>query len=213
MIDALGDPMDLAIAAGWKIRREVSPNPWVGAVIVPNGELQNPSNWLVGATKYKGDHAEVVAIKKARERAIDLKGATIYVTLEPCSHYGSTPPCTRAIIESGITKVVFGVLDSDPRVCGNGIKDLDDSKIGVSQADMDHQNLIKFQLRSYLHQRRLKRPFVVLKMAMTLDGFIATRNGETTWITSQASRDDVQQIRADSDAILVVAETIQKENT
>ncbi len=212
MTEALKDPMDLAIAAAWKVRREVSPNPWVGAVIVPKGNLQNTSKWVVGATRYKGDHAEVAAINKARERSIDLKGATIYVTLEPCSHFGNTPPCTQAIIESGITQVVFGVLDSDPRVCGSGVSALSDSRIEVIQANLEHQELIKYQLRGYLHQRKNKRPYVVLKMAMTLDGYIATRNGETTWITSETSRDDVQQIRADSDAILVGANTIRKDN-
>ena len=166
---------------GW-----TNPNPMVGAVIVKNGRIIGK-----GYHKKCGElHAERNAIASLTESA---EGATIYVTLEPCCHYGKTPPCTEAIIEQKIKRVVIGSRDPNPKVSGKGIKMLQEAGIEVIEDFMreecDRLNPVFF------HYITTKTPYVVLKYAMTLDGKIATKTGESKWITGEAARAEVQHMR------------------
>ena len=155
------------------------PNPWVGAVLVAlDGRRFSGFTQPVGQA-----HAEVQALRAAGDAA---RGATMYVTLEPCNHVGRTPPCTEAIIAAGVARVVVGVSDPDVRVAGTGIARLRGAGI---QVDVDVcADLVSKQLAPYLHHRRTNRPFVVLKLAMTIDGYIAAKSGAGGWITGAAAR-------------------------
>ena len=166
---------------GW-----TNPNPMVGAVIVKNGRIIGK-----GYHKKCGElHAERNAIASLTESA---EGATIYVTLEPCCHYGKTPPCTEAIIEQKIKRVVIGSRDTNPKVSGKGIKMLQEAGIEVIEDFMreecDRLNPVFF------HYITTKTPYVVMKYAMTLDGKIATKTGASKWITGEAARAEVQHMR------------------
>jgi len=192
--------MDRAIAVAATARRRVAPRPWVGAVVV-----SADGTTFVGATDgRRGPHAEVVALDAAGERAV---GSTLYVTLEPCAHHGVTPPCADAVIAAGVARVVVGVTDPDPKVAGEGLARLRDAgvevEVGVGAAAVERQ------LRPYLHHRRTGRPFVVLKLALTLDGRTAAPDGSSRWITGPEARLDVHRLRADSDAVLVGAGTVR----
>jgi diaminohydroxyphosphoribosylaminopyrimidine deaminase/5-amino-6-(5-phosphoribosylamino)uracil reductase len=179
------------------------PNPWVGAVVVAtNGQRFSGHTQPVGQA-----HAEVQALQAAGSAA---HGATMYVTLEPCNHFGRTPPCTEAIIAAGIKRVVVGVQDPDTRVAGTGIARLREAGVTVDvgiEAD-----LIKEHLAPYLHHRRTGRPFVLLKLAMTIDGYIASKSGEGGWITGEIARRRVHELRANSDAIVVGAGTVRADD-
>jgi len=198
--------MGQAMSAAATVRRRVAPRPWVGAVVVPAGEPTHPG--FEGATDGReGPHAEVVALAVAGDAA---KGSTLYVTLEPCSHHGRTPPCAEAIIAAGVAKVVIGVTDPDSNVSGAGIALLREAGIEVSvgcRADEVSQ-----QLAPYLHHRATGRPLVVLKLASTLDGRTAAADGTSQWITGEEARLDAHRLRADSDAVLVGAGTVQADN-
>ena len=192
--------MDRAIAVAATARRRVAPRPWVGAVVV-----SADGTTFVGATDgRRGPHAEVVALDAAGERAV---GSTLYVTLEPCAHHGVTPPCADAVIAAGVARVVVGVTDPDPKVAGEGLARLRDAgvevEVGFGAAAVERQ------LRPYLHHRRTGRPFVVLKLALTLDGRTAAPDGSSRWITGPEARLDVHRLRADSDAVLVGAGTVR----
>ena len=179
------------------------PNPWVGAVIVSRDGYH-----FSGFTQPVGhSHAEIEALRAAGTAA---RGATLYVTLEPCNHFGRTPPCADAIIAAGIARVVVGVTDPDPRVSGTGIARLRDAGIHVDVGVC--ADLVNEQLEPYLHHRRTGRPFVVLKLAMTLDGYIAAKSGATGWITGDVARRRVHQLRASSDAIVVGAGTVRADD-
>jgi diaminohydroxyphosphoribosylaminopyrimidine deaminase/5-amino-6-(5-phosphoribosylamino)uracil reductase len=195
--------MDRAIAAAATVRRRVAPRPWVGAVVVPaDGD---ESTTFVGATDGRGGpHAEVVALAAAGARAA---GSTLYVTLEPCSHHGVTPPCADAVIAAGVARVVVGVTDPDPKVSGSGVARLRDTGIDVTVGV--GADAVERQLRPYLHHRRTGRPFVVLKSALTLDGRTAAPDGTSQWITGPEARLDAHRLRADSDAIMVGAGTVR----
>lgn len=198
--------MGQAIAAAGAVRRRVSPRPWVGAVVVPAEEPSHPG--FEGATEGRtGPHAEVVALNAAGERA---RGATLYVTLEPCSHQGLTPPCADAVIEAGIARVVVGIADPDTKVSGSGIQLLRDAGIEVSVGCRGAE--VAKQLAPYVHHRTTGRPFVVVKMASTLDGATAAADGSSQWITGDEARLDAHRLRADSDAILVGAGTVRADN-
>jgi diaminohydroxyphosphoribosylaminopyrimidine deaminase/5-amino-6-(5-phosphoribosylamino)uracil reductase len=193
-----------AIALGRSVRTSTSPNPWVGAVIVPTSE--DPV--AEGATcPPGGPHAEAVALELARETARD---ATVYVTLEPCSHHGRTPPCADALVAAGVRRVVVGILDPDPRVSGRGVARLREAGIRVDVGVGEEE--VATSLRPYLAQRRRGRPWVVLKLAATLDGRIGAPDGSSQWITGPQARIDAQQLRAESDAILVGAGTVRADN-
>jgi len=182
------------------------PNPWVGCVIeCADGRV------FVGATEAPGNrHAERVALDAARTAGADLRGATLVVTLEPCSHHGRTPPCTDALIEAGISRVVCAITDPDPRVAGGGVDALRTAGIDVhvgTCADPATE-----QLLPYLHHRRTGRPYVVLKVAATLDGRTAAPDGSSQWITGAEARRRVHELRAESDAILVGAGTVRADD-
>lgn len=185
---------------GWG---ETSPNPMVGAVVVK-------ARKIVGRGYHKcagADHAEVAALKKAGSKA---KDATLYVTLEPCSHYGRTPPCTESIINAGIKKVVIGSRDPNPVVNGRGISILKKAGVEVKTGVLKDACMdINLPYETYVRE---KRPFVILKTAISLDGKIATEGGDSKWITSKLCRDYVHQIRNGVDAILVGGGTIRKDN-
>ena len=177
----------------------VCPNPLVGAVIVKDGRIIGEGyHELCGS-----HHAEINAFKNATE---DVAGATIYVTLEPCSHYGKTPPCANAIIEKGIKKVVIAVEDPNPEVAGRGIKLLKENGIevviGILEEECKKQNEIFFKfITTHI-------PFCILKTAMTLDGKIATSTGDSRWITNEISREYVHRIRHKVSAIMVGSGTV-----
>ncbi|HQA08446.1 MAG TPA: bifunctional diaminohydroxyphosphoribosylaminopyrimidine deaminase/5-amino-6-(5-phosphoribosylamino)uracil reductase RibD [Syntrophomonadaceae bacterium] len=176
-----------------------SPNPVVGAVIVKNGIIVGEGYHQKAGTP----HAEIHALRQAGEQA---RGADIYVTLEPCSHYGRTPPCVNALIEAGIKRVVAAVLDPNPLVAGQGIEILNnagiETKVGVLEEPARRLNEAFFKFIT------TNRPFVALKTAITLDGKIATRKGNSRWITSPEARRYVHQLRNRYDAIMAGIGTV-----
>ncbi len=182
-------------------RLHARPNPWVGAVLIcASGEM------FEGATQAPGGaHAEIVAINNASQAGVSTVGATLYCTLEPCNHTGRTGPCTEAIIAAGITTVVVGIEDPDTNVSGAGLSRLSDAGIDVTIGVLEHD--IREQLAPYIHHRLTGRPYVLLKMASTLDAR-TSRSGDERWITGAAARTRVHQLRAQSDAIVVGAGTV-----
>jgi diaminohydroxyphosphoribosylaminopyrimidine deaminase / 5-amino-6-(5-phosphoribosylamino)uracil reductase len=193
--------MDRALEVAERVMGRTAPNPWVGAVVVPAGT----DEWFAGATAPPGGpHAEVAALRSAGERA---RSGILYVTLEPCAHHGRTPPCTDAILAAGIRRVVVGIEDPDPLVAGRGIAALRDAGVEV-EVGVGGEAVTE-QLAPYLKHRRTGRPWVVLKLAATLDGRTAARDGTSRWITGPVARDDVHRLRARSDAILVGAGTVR----
>jgi diaminohydroxyphosphoribosylaminopyrimidine deaminase/5-amino-6-(5-phosphoribosylamino)uracil reductase len=188
-----------ALALAESARRVTPPWPWVGCVIVRDGAVVGE-----GATGpfRVGAHAEAVALAEAGDAA---RGATAYVTLEPCSHHGNTPPCADALIAAGVTRVVVAMGDPDERVAGRGIARLRDAGIevltGVGAARVGPA------LMPYLQHRRTGRAYAVLKCATSLDGRIAARDGSSRWITGPAARADAHRLRAESQAIVVGAGT------
>ena len=195
--------MLLAIEQAELGKGKVSPNPLVGCVIVKNDK--------VIATGYHkefgGPHAEVDAISKIDG---NLKGCTVYVTLEPCSHTGKTPPCADALIDAGVKKVIVAMKDPNPLVAGSGLKKLHDAGIetedGLLEAQARELNL------GFIKRMETGRPFVRIKLAMSLDGRTAMASGESQWISGEASRDDVQRLRAESSAILTGIDTVLADN-
>jgi diaminohydroxyphosphoribosylaminopyrimidine deaminase / 5-amino-6-(5-phosphoribosylamino)uracil reductase len=192
-----------AIAVASTARRSVSPRPWVGAVVVaPDGRS------FAGATEGRdGPHAEVVALRAAGEAA---RGATIFVTLEPCSHHGRTGPCADAVIDAGIARCVVAIEDPDPLVAGKGLARLRAAGIAVDVGP--GAAAVAAQLAPYLTHRRTGRPYVVLKLASTLDGATAAPDGSSQWITGPEARSDAHRLRADSDAIVVGAGTVRADD-
>ena len=188
------EAMEQALATGVAARRHTAPNPWVGCVLVRDGEIVG-----AGASEPAGHaHAEAGALAQAGERA---RGATAYVTLEPCSHHGRTPPCADALIAAGVTRVVGALEDPDVRVAGEGFARLRAAGVdvtiglGAEQAARD--------LAPYLHHRRTGRPYVVAKVASSVDGRAAAADGTSQWLTSEAARADAHELRADSQAVMI----------
>lgn len=195
--------MKLAIELAKKGKGKVNPNPMVGAVIVNGGKIIGQGYH----EEYGKAHAEVNAFKSVSE---DPEGATIYVTLEPCSHYGKTPPCVEKIIENRIAKVVVGTLDPNPLVAGRGIEILRASGIEVIIGVLEEEcKKINEVFMKYIVK---KKPFVVLKSAMSLDGKIATASGESRWITGEEARYEVHKLRNELSAIMVGVDTVIKDN-
>jgi len=191
--------MQIAINLADRARLISRPNPWVGAVVIAKtGEIFEGSTGRPGLP-----HAEVMAITSAGALA---RNATIYTTLEPCCHTGRTGPCSEAIIEAGIERVVIGITDPDKKVSGRGVARLREAGLKVDLGVRADQ--IADQLAAYIHHRKTNRPFVVLKMAATLDGKTAAPDGTSMWITGESARRRVQQLRAQSDAVLVGAKTV-----
>lgn len=193
------EAMHAALGAAASARRIAPPWPFVGAAVVADGALV-----ALGATgTYRtGGHAEPAALHAAGERA---RGATIYTTLEPCNHHGNTPPCTEAIIDAGITRVVSALEDPDPIVAGRGFERLRaagvEVVVGVGAAEA------RRQLASYLHHRTTGRAACVVKTANSIDGYVAAGDGSSQWITGPEARADVHALRADCQAVIVGAGT------
>jgi diaminohydroxyphosphoribosylaminopyrimidine deaminase/5-amino-6-(5-phosphoribosylamino)uracil reductase len=178
---------------------QVSPNPAVGAVIVKNGKILGQ-----GYTRPPGsDHAEIVALKQA---CGEVRGSTLYVTLEPCCHIGRTPPCTRTIIEAGISEVHMAMLDPNPLVRGQGKAELESSGVKVHLGE--HASEAAEVNEAFMKYITTGLPFVIAKFACSLDGRIATRTGDSKWITGEAARKQVQHIRYISDAVMTGANTV-----
>lgn len=191
--------MNIAIELAEKARGRTSPNPLVGAVLIKNGEIVGK-----GYHRKKGSHhAEVEAINSCQT---SLDEATMYVTLEPCCFYGHTPPCTIAILNSGIKKVIVGRIDPNPRVNGKGIRELKEGgvevEVGFLQDEISRQNEI------YIKYITEKIPFIALKMAISLDGKMCTKTKDSKWITSDISRKYVHGIRSKFDSILTGVGTV-----
>lgn len=195
--------MRLALNLAFKGRFETSPNPMVGACIVSKGNLVG-QGWH---KKFGGPHAEVIALRQAGKRA---KGATLYVTLEPCSSWGKTPPCVEVVIQAGIREVVFAVQDPNPKHAGRAAALLRKAGVcvrsGLLAREAERQN------ETFFKWIQTGRPFVTLKMAQTLDGKIATRTGQSRWISSPESRVLVQDLRRSHDAVLVGKNTLLLDN-
>lgn len=195
--------LDLTIKLARKAMGKTSPNPLVGAVVVK-------ANTIVGMGYHKkcgADHAEVVALKKAGNKA---KGATLYVNFEPCNHYGRTPPCANAIIQAGVKRVVVGMKDPNPINNGKGIRKLRAAGIIVSIA----ANQKKFQTFNKVFCKYItkKLPYVFIKVAQSLDGKIAGRTGKSRWISGEDSRSYVQKLRRRVDAIMIGVNTLLKDD-
>jgi diaminohydroxyphosphoribosylaminopyrimidine deaminase/5-amino-6-(5-phosphoribosylamino)uracil reductase len=196
--------MTMAMAAGDKARYLSPPNPWVGALVVSDRGVVVSE----GHTQVPGEsHAEVEALRRAGEQT---RGATLVVTLEPCVHVGRTGPCVEAIIEAGIAKVIIGTIDPDPRVSGAGVALLKasgiDVELGIEEAD------VRAQLAPYIWHRVTGRPYVVAKIASTLDGVVAMADGSSQWITGEEARRDAHVLRAQSQAVLVGAGTVRSDD-
>lgn len=195
--------MKLALQLAEAARGQTSPNPLVGAVIVKDSMIVG-----MGAHLKSGEaHAEVQAIEMAKEHC---QGATIYVTLEPCSHYGKTPPCADLIIQHHFKKVVIATLDPNPKVAGNGVKKLKQAGIEVEVGLLEEE--AKELNRWFFHGLQTKRPYVTLKFATTIDGKIATETFDSKWVTSVESRMDVHRYRHMYDAILVGINTVKEDH-
>ena len=196
--------MTMAMGAGDKARYLSPPNPWVGALVVSDRGVVLSE----GHTQVPGEsHAEVEALRRAGEGA---RGATMVVTLEPCSHHGRTGPCAEAIIAAGIAKVIIGTIDPDPRVSGSGIELLKASGVDVEVGI--EEEAVRAQLAPYIWHRVTGRPYVVLKVASTLDGVVAMADGTSQWITGEEARRDAHVLRAQSQAVLVGAGTVRSDD-
>lgn len=194
--------MEMACLEAEKAAGLTSPNPIVGAVAVKNGKLISSGFHKKAGTA----HAEVNCLQDG----IDYKDATLYVTLEPCSSHGRTPPCTEKVIKSGVNKVIIGNLDPNPEHAGRAVKILEEAGISVESGILK-ERCWKLNLPFY-KWIQTKKPLITLKMAMTLDGKIATKNGQSQWITGEEARNEVQRLRKVSDAIMVGGETVRLDN-
>lgn len=186
--------MARAVELARSVRRHTAPNPWVGAVVAHGDDVVGE-----GATSPPGGpHAEIHALRAAGAHA---RGATLYTTLEPCSHHGRTPPCADAVRDAGLARVVVALEDPDPNVAGQGVALLRDAGItvdvGVGGGDA------RRSLAAYLHHRRTGRAYALLKTATSIDGRVAAADGTSRWITGPDARRDAHELRADSQAVLV----------
>ena len=195
--------MQRALDLARQAKGRTSPNPLVGAVIVKDGKVIGEGYHRKAGTP----HAEVHALNAAGENA---KGATLYINLEPCCHWGRTPPCTEAVIDAGIADVHIAEVDPNPSVAGKGVHQLQNAGIhvhvGICEQEASNLNEVH---RKYI---QTGKPFVILKTAMSLDGKIATASGESQWITSEASRQKGHEVRDTVDAILVGRGTVARDN-
>jgi diaminohydroxyphosphoribosylaminopyrimidine deaminase/5-amino-6-(5-phosphoribosylamino)uracil reductase len=199
--------MGLALKLAEQGLNTTTPNPRVGCVLVKDGQIIGQ-----GAHIKAGEpHAEIMALRDAEQKSPDkIKGATAYVTLEPCSHFGRTPPCANALVDAGIARVVAAMQDPNPKVAGNGLKILAAAGIivehGLMEAQARELNI------GFVTRMTQNRPYVRVKIAASLDGRTALANGESKWITGEPARQDVQQWRARSCAILTGVGTVLADN-
>lgn len=198
--------MRLAIEEAKKGEGFVNPNPLVGAVIVKDGKILGTGYHK----KYGENHAEINAILDAKKKNNNIENATIYINLEPCSHYGKTPPCADAIIKNKFKRAVIGCLDSNIKVVGNGIKKLREAKIEVVENILEED--CKKLNEVFFHYINTKKPFMVMKYAMTMDGKIASVSGKSKWITSEKSREHAHLFRKKYSAIMVGINTVIEDN-
>jgi diaminohydroxyphosphoribosylaminopyrimidine deaminase/5-amino-6-(5-phosphoribosylamino)uracil reductase len=195
--------MNMAIELAATAKGKTNPNPLVGAVIVKDGMIAG-----LGLHRKAGEpHAEVHAFRMAGEYA---KGATLYVTLEPCSHYGKTPPCAELVRDSGVKRVVIAMKDPNPLVSGRGIKILEDAGIEVEVGILEDEARILNE--RFIHNMLTRTPYVVSKVAMTLDGKIAAHNGHSQWVTGSEAREAVHRLRDQMDGIMVGIGTVLADN-
>ncbi len=198
--------IDKCIKLAKKGAGTVSPNPLVGCILIKDGKIIGE-----GFHKEAGSpHAEVNAINNAISKGFSVKGADLYVTLEPCSHYGKTPPCTDLIIKSGIKNVYIGMQDPNPFVNGKGIRKMQKSGIKVIK-DIKEKECIELN-KVFSKNIKKKLPYVSLKIAQSIDGKIALTNFNSKWITGSKAREFVQELRFKNDAVLVGANTVKKDN-
>ena len=199
--------MEMALSISYQQMGRTSPNPPVGAVVARDGRVLGSG----GTCSYGCDHAEVMAISNTRKNGFNPAGAEIYVTLEPCNHYGKTPPCTEGIISSGIRKVYLPVLDPNPLVAGKGVRRLREAGIEVEILER-YSDASADLLRPFKKIIETGRPFVLNKCAETLDGRIAASSGDSRWISSPASRLLVHRLRNRVDAIIIGKNTLAGDN-
>lgn len=195
--------MRLACRLAHKAAGRTSPNPQVGAVLVRRGKV-------IGSGYHRfagGDHAEIIALKRAGARA---RGATLYLTLEPCSHHGRTPPCTGALVRAGIKEVVGGVQDPNPLVAGRGFRQLRRAGITVRTGVLERE--CRALIEAFAKYITRRAPFVSLKLAATLDGRIAAASGDARWISGHKSRNTVHRLRNEVDAVLVGLGTVKADD-
>ena len=193
--------MDLAIKLAERGKGLTSPNPMVGCIVVKRGRVVGKGFHKKAGT----EHAEILALNDAGKKAIN---STLYVNIEPCSHWGRTPPCTERIVESGVREIIIGMKDPNPLVEGfrelkfRGLK----TKIGILEKEAKKLNEV------FIKYMKTKRPFVTLKVAMSVDGKIATSTGDSKYITSKEARTYVHQLRSDVDAVMVGLNTVLRDN-
>ena len=196
------EAMKEAAKGGWAVH----PNPMVGAVIVKDGvEIGRGFHHGVGSP-----HAEIEALRDAQRRGRDVRGATIYVTLEPCNHFGHTPPCSEALIQAGIARCVMGPVDPNKKVKGGGLQRLQQAGISCT-AGICEKELTELNAPFFMRTRQ-NRPFITAKWAMTADGRTASKSGSSQWITGAEARKDVHLERARHDAIIVGTQTVIADN-
>jgi len=194
--------MARALELAASVRASTPPNPWVGCVIeAADGTVLEGATQPVG-----GPHAEAVALAAGA----DVRGGTAWVTLEPCAHHGRTPPCADALVAAGVERVVVALEDPDPQVAGKGIRRLREAGVTVDVGVKAEEAAAL--LAPYLVQRRTGRPFVVLKLAASLDGRTAAPDGSSQWITGAEARADAHHLRAQSDVVLVGAGTVRSDD-
>lgn len=198
------DYMKSVLRLAAKGRGQTSPNPMVGAIIVNKNRVIGKGYHRKAGTP----HAEILALREAGERA---RGSAIYVNLEPCCHRDKkTPPCTDAIIQSGIKKVVLGMIDPNPKVSGKGIRVLKNAGIEIATGILEEES--RRLNEAYIKYITTGQPFVILKIASSLDGKIATASGESKWITGEQSRKMVHRLRSEVDAVMVGIGTVLKDD-
>ena len=196
--------MDRALQLASLAEGDTSPNPLVGAIVLDQEGVLIGEGFHAGAGRA---HAEIQAFAQAGSKA---RGGTLVVTLEPCCHHGKTPPCTDAVLNSGVKRVVVAMKDPDPRVSGEGLKLLRDSGLEVITGVLEAE--AAFQNRDFIFRVRNGRPWGILKWAMSLDGRIALPNGESQWISNQDARNNVYQLRSKCDAVIIGGGTLRKDN-
>lgn len=189
--------MGRAIELAERGRGLTAPNPCVGAVLVRDGEVV-AEGWH---TAWGKAHAEVEALRDAADKGVDPRSCTLYVTLEPCNHQGKTPPCTRAILEAGVPEVVVGCADPNPTVSGGGAEFLKSRGVTVRMGVLERE--CRDLIADFLVWQTTDRPYSILKLATTLDGKIAGRDGQAAWITGEDSRREVHRLRAWCGAVIV----------
>ena len=195
--------MKRAFELAAKGRGSTNPNPMVGAVIVKHAEIISEGYHITPGYA----HAEVTALGNTGQ---DVRGGVLYCNLEPCSHFGRTPPCVDAIIDAGIKEVVIGMIDPNPKVAGNGVKKLREAGIKVTVGVLEEEAIKLNEI--FIKYITKKQPFVILKTAMTLDGKIATRTGNSKWITGESARRKVHYVRNSVSSIMVGINTVLKDD-